>query len=380
MKKILLLGSTGSVGKNVLNVIRKYPEEFSVSGLTTYENIDLLCEQIYEFSPQFVCVGNDKAYKEIKKKQIQNIQIYSQEQDLKYIISKDNSDIVFMAISGIAALKPLIWALEQGKTVALASKEPIVSAGQIIRNIINTKKGKIIPVDSEHSAIMQCLEGREKKDVEKIYITGSGGALHNYNIEDFDKISIEKVLDHPKWDMGDKITVDSATLMNKGLEMIEARWLFDISFDKIKIIIHPEAIIHSLVEFIDGTINATMFFPDMKFPILKALSYPKILKSNFTKVDLLKIKHISFLEPDIKKFPLLQLAFEAMKQKGSMLCVLNASNEQAVKLFLKGKIKFIDIVKIVETILEKHKHIKNPKLEDIFFLQEWAQKEVLQLC
>jgi 1-deoxy-D-xylulose-5-phosphate reductoisomerase len=376
MKNIIILGSTGSVGKSVLDVVRCYPEKFNVKGISSNENVSLLMEQAEEFKPEVVSINTEKAYSELKAKGLKSVEILKGDEGLERLAEKEPSDIIFMAISGVTALKPLIGALKAGKTVALASKEPIVSAGVILKEF----SSQIIPVDSEHSAIMQCLAGRSTEDVRTLYITGSGGSLRDKNKEEFEFLSVDQVLDHPKWNMGRKITVDSATLMNKGLEVIEARWLFDTAPEKIKVVIHPEAIIHSMVEFVDGTISAGMFYPDMKFPILKALAYPDILESDFKRIDFSAVSSLTFTEPDTGKFPALGLAFESLRAGGTMPAVLNGSNEAAVKLFLTGKIKFTDITKAVEEVMKKHKNINEPSLEDIVDSEKWAIEEVLRNC
>lgn len=380
MKDIILLGSTGSVGKNVLNVVRQYPDEFRVKALSTGKNAKVLAEQVNEFLPEIACVGSDELYSQLKENVKTDVEITSGPEELERLAGEESADIVFMAISGRAALKPLIAALEAGRTVALASKEPVVSAGEIIRKLTEESSATILPVDSEHSAIMQCLSGRSRHEVDTLYITGSGGTLKDRGLDEFDTLSVDEILAHPKWDMGRKITVDSATLMNKGLEVIEAHWLFDVPAEKIKVVIHPEAIIHSMVEFIDGTISASLFSPDMRFPILRALSHPEILASDLPRVDFGKIRNLSFSEPDRSRFPALDLAFRALKEGGTLPAVLNSSNEAAVNLFLEGKIKFTDIVKIVEGAVERHKSVMNPTLDEILKSEKWAEEEVFRFC
>ncbi len=380
MKDIILLGSTGSVGRNVLDVVRRYPERFRIRAISSNENISSLVEQAEEFHPDIVAVGNEKLYPELKSKTPEGVVTLAGMESLEQLAAEGQGDIVFMAIAGTAALKPLIAALRAGRTVALASKEPVVSAGMIIRKIMDENSSRILPVDSEHSAIMQCLAGKSIKDVRTLYITGSGGPLKDKKEEEFDSLSMEDVLNHPKWDMGRKITVDSATLMNKGLEVIEARWLFDVPAERIKIVIHPQAIIHSMVEFIDGTVNASLFYPDMRFPILKALAYPDTLASDLPRVDFLAIGNLSFSVLDTEKFPALELAFEALRIGGTMPAVMNSANETAVKLFLDAKIKFTDIVKLVKKAVDRHREIKEPSLEDVIDSEQWAVEEVLRCC
>lgn len=379
MKEIILLGSTGSVGKNVLNVIRSFPNEFHLKAISSYGNIELLSRQAREFSPEVIVLGNEDLYPELKKKVPDTIRIIAGKDALETVGVEETSDIVFMAIAGTAALNPLFRCLEKGKTVALASKEPVVSAGSILREHMDAG-ASIIPVDSEHSAVMACLVGRNTSDVRLLYITGSGGSLKDVDSKDFASLSVKEVLNHPKWDMGPKITVDSATFMNKGLEVIEARWLFNMEPDKIKVVIHPEAIIHSMVEFIDGTITANMFYPDMKFPILRALAHPGIIESDFERVNLTQIGQLTFDEPDTVKFPALDLAYSVLDDGGTCPAVLNAANETAVNLFLDEKIKFTDIISKVEYVLGKHNKVEKPTLDQILDTEKWAKEEVLRSC
>lgn len=380
MKNIVLLGSTGSVGMNVLDVARKYPDLFRVKAIASRANTSSLIEQAREFKPDIVAIGDSSRSEDLNSLKEKGIKVLSGQSSLEEMASMKEADIIFMAISGTSALKPLISALEAGKNVALASKEPIVSAGMIITELADKTSATIIPVDSEHSAITQCLQGKKISDVERLYITGSGGALKDRKKEEFSSIRVEEVLNHPTWDMGDKITVDSATLMNKGLEVIEARWLFDVPEDRIKVVMHPEAVIHSMVEFTDGTIAASMFMPDMRFPILRALSYPDVLKSDLPRVDFKKLGSFTFYEPDTEKFPALGLAFRVLKEGGTLPAVLNSANEAAVGLFLKGEIKFNEIIEKVEETVEKHEKKDNPSLEDIIESEEWAKEEVLRVC
>lgn len=380
MKTIALFGSTGSVGRNVLNVVRRYPHQYRITSLSASENVDLLIEQAREFKAEEVAVGNRGLLGTLKSGLPGGARAFSGAEEIEKMAEGTDADIVFMSISGTAALKPLIAALKAGKTVALASKEPVVSAGVMIRSILADGKSRIIPVDSEHSAVMQCLAGRKSSDVRTLYITGSGGSLRERRAEEFDDLSVEEVLNHPKWDMGKKITVDSATLMNKGLEVIEARWLFDVPPEKIKVVIHPEAIVHAMVEFVDGTISAAMFSPDMRFPILKALAHPEIAESDFPRVALTDLGALTFQEPDSKRFPALSLAFEALEAGGTAPAVLNAANETAVGLFLGGRIKFNDIVRLVRKCVSGHSVIDDPTLEEIISSESRAHEEVLKSC
>ena len=380
MKDIILLGSTGSVGQSVLDVVALYPEKFSIKALTTGRNIEVLLRQAEQFSPRVIACADESLIPELKKRAPKGVVVTGGPRASEKLAAEEDADIVFMAISGTASLPPLISAVKNGRTVALASKEPIVSAGEIILTLAKKNSAKLIPVDSEHSAVSQCIEGRDPGDIRTIYLTGSGGTLLNTKAEDFDRLSVKEILSHPKWDMGPKITVDSATLMNKGLEVIEARWLFDIPQEKIKVVIHPEAMVHSMVEFVDGTVTTVMFCPDMKFPVLKALAYPETLESGFERVNFGRIGKLTFLEPDMERFPALSMAYNALDAGGTCPAVLNSSNEKAVDLFLKEKIAFTDITRITKEILNKHTVKDKPTLDDILAAEEWAKGEVFKLC
>lgn len=380
MKDITLFGSTGSVGKNVLDVIARYPGRFRIRALTTGKNIEDLLTQAERFAPRVIACADERSVPVLKSRAPEGTIVMGGPGAIEKLASEEDSDIVFMAISGLAALLPLVAAVKSGRVIALASKEPIVSAGEIITSLAKISSARIIPVDSEHSAVAQCLEGRDVSDIRTIYLTGSGGTLLSTEKEYFNKLSVKEILDHPKWDMGPKITVDSATLMNKGLEVIEARWLFDVPADNIKVIIHPEAIIHSMVEFIDGTVKAAMFSPDMKFPILKALVYPEIVESDLERVDFCSIGKFTFQKPDIERFPALSMSYEALEKGGTYPAVLNSSNENAVGLFLGGKILFTDIVRITGEVLKRHVTKEKPTLNDIIEAEEWAKREVLGFC
>lgn len=380
MKDIILLGSTGSVGKNVLDVVSRYPGRFRVKALSTYRNINGILEQAVRFHPQVIACADEELLPELKKRAPQGVRVLAGPRAVEKLASEEEADIVFMAISGTASLVPLMGAVKNGRTVALASKEPIVSAGNLISETASKTSARILPVDSEHSAVAQCIEGRPKGDIGTIYITGSGGSLLGRRAEDFDKLSVREVLSHPKWDMGPKITVDSATLMNKGLEVIEARWLFDVAPEKIKVVIHPEAVVHSMVEFVDGTVTAVMFSPDMRFPILRALTYPETVESAFPRLDFGALGKLTFSEPDHARFPALSMAYEALRSGGTCPAVLNGSNESAVGLFLKGKILFTDITRLTREVLSRHSVKTNPTLDDIMWAEEWAKEEVFKLC
>lgn len=362
MKKILVLGSTGSIGQNALELIRNKKDEFIIEGLSANKNIEILREQIKEFLPKYVCIGSEEN-KKILEKEFSNIIFFNGDKGLEEISKYCDYDIILTAISGAVGIAPTIEAIKREKRVALANKETMVSAGIYINRILKKyKKAEIIPVDSEHSAIFQSMQGYNKKDVEKLIITASGGTFRGKKTEDLLNVKVEEALNHPNWKMGKKITVDSSTLVNKGLEIIEAHELFGLDYSKIDVIVHPQSIIHSMVEYIDGSIIAQMGVPDMKTPIFYALTYPlKMNNSAIKKMDFIKYSNLSFELPDRKVFRGIDLAYSAGKIGETMPTVLNAANEKAVELFLEGKIKFLDIYKIIEEMMEKHSVIK---LED----------------
>ncbi|MBF0215606.1 MAG: 1-deoxy-D-xylulose-5-phosphate reductoisomerase [Candidatus Omnitrophica bacterium] len=380
MKKVVLLGSTGSVGRSLLDIIRRYPREFELTGMSANSSDSLFIEQINEFRPGRASISSDKLAAGIQSKVSSRTKIYSGPGAASEIASKSDADIVFIAISGTSALMPLVAAIKAGKKIALASKEPIVSAGKLIMEMAQRHGAQIIPVDSEHSAIQHCLEGCDIRDVEKLYITGSGGPLWVKEGCDMSDLTTERVLKHPKWSMGRKITVDSATFMNKGLEMIEARWLFGVEFEKIDVVIHPEAIVHSLVEFVDGTIKASLFNPDMRFPLLRALAHPGKLSSDLQRVDLIKLKKMSFYKPDKNCEKAIEISREALGQGGTMPAVMNGANESAVHFFLEEKIRFNDIMDIVCKVMQKHCPVREPGIDEIILAEKWAGEEVRSFC
>jgi len=376
MKKIAILGSTGSIGKNTLAVIRNFPKRFSVQALCAKSNIGLLYQQIREFHPKMVCVIEPLAGLKLKTKiKSCKVKIYIGKEGLDEIIKDKQIDKIVLAITGKEALFPLLKAIDYQKEIALANKEALVAAGEIIMRRAKQKNVKIIPVDSEQSAIWQCLNGQDRSKLKNIYLTASGGPFRNKKRKELKDVSIRQVLKHPRWRMGKKITVDSATLMNKGLEVLETMYLFGISPEKIKVIIHPQAIIHSLVEFIDGIVLAQLSFTDMRIPIQYALSYPERLSTYFPRLDFFKIKEFNFEKPNFKQFPCLALAYEAAYKGGTYPAVLNAANEVSVEAFLKKRLDFISIPKIISKVLISHKNILNPNLEDILRVDSWAREE-----
>lgn len=365
MKKVLILGSTGSIGVNALNVIRKFSDRFSVAGLTANSNISVLSEQIREFNPQFVVIRDKSKAKKLSEIVNGNVEIISSENALIEAAQKYDYDILIGAIVGFAGLTPTIEAIKRGKRIALANKETLVVAGEIVTRLVAENGAEIIPVDSEHSAIYQCLVGENLNEVEKLILTASGGPFLNKEKSFFDNATVNEALNHPNWKMGSKITIDSATMMNKGLEVIEAHWLFGLPVDKIDVVIHPQSIIHSMVQFVDGSIKAQMGLPDMKLPIQYALTFPERLTNNFERTNLPLINNLTFFEPDFNKFECLKLAYSALKTGGTAPCILNAANEIAVDKFLKGFIRFSEIPKLINEALNEIENHSNPDIETI---------------
>ena len=366
MKKILILGSTGSIGINTLNVIRKFPGKFKISALTINKRIDLLEPQIEEFKPDLVVVHNRDLAEELKSKINGKCEVLSGKESLLYVAANTDYDILVGAMVGFAGLAPTIEAIKRGKRIALANKETLVVAGELVTELCDKHNAEIIPVDSEHSAIYQCLVGERKNQVNKLILTASGGPFLNTNKETFSNVTVQEALNHPNWNMGNKITIDSASMMNKGLEVIEAHWLFGIPKSKIEVIIHPQSIIHSMVEFIDGSIKAQLGLPDMKLPIQYAISFPERLVNDFPRVSLQKISNLTFLEPDLNKFECLKIAYDVLEAGGIAPCILNAANEIAVERFLNGQIKFSYIPTIINKALDKFENHKQPDLNMIF--------------
>lgn len=366
MKKILILGSTGSIGVNALTVVREFPDEFEVTGITANENIGLLQTQIKEFKPVSVVVKDALKAAELKAIMNGSVEVLTGEEGLIEITRRGNYDILISSLVGFAGLAPTIEAIKLKKRIALANKETLVAAGEIITGLCSQYKAELIPVDSEHSAIFQCLVGETKSEIMKLILTASGGPFFNKTIDELKNVTIAEALNHPNWKMGNKVTIDSATMMNKGLEVIEAHWLFNLPQQKIEVLIHPQSIIHSMVEFIDSSIKAQLSFPDMKVPIQYALTYPKRMYSKFVETNFTKICKLTFFEPDFIKFPCLKLAYDAIGTGGTAPCILNAANEIAVDLFLKGKVSFLQIPRIIEDALNKIEVKSHPDIETIF--------------
>ena len=364
-KHIAILGSTGSIGTQALEVIDAHPESFQVEVLTAQHNADLLIEQAKKFNPNAVVIVNEDAYGKVKDALLPlNIKVFAGEQALASVVQMDSIDIVLTALVGYSGLKPTLKAIEAGKNIALANKETLVVAGELVTQLAKSKGVNIYPVDSEHSAIFQCLVGEFHNPIEKIILTASGGPFRGKKRQDLTHVTKAQALKNPNWTMGAKVTIDSATLMNKGLEVIEAKWLFGLKTEQVDVIVHPQSIIHSLIQFEDGSIKAQLGLPDMRLPIQFALSYPKRLKSDFPRFDFANFPALTFEKPDMETFRNLALSFEALGRGGNMPCVLNAANEVAVAEFLKDQIGFLEMSDLVEQCLAKMNFIKNPTLED----------------
>jgi 1-deoxy-D-xylulose-5-phosphate reductoisomerase len=379
MKKVLILGSTGSIGVNTLNVIRQFPERFSVAALTVNTRIDLLEPQIHEFKPPVVVVKDEKLAEELRKKLTIKCDVLSGIDGLISVAANLDYDILLGAMVGFAGFAPTLEAIKRGKRIALANKETLVVGGEIVTDLCKKHNSEIIPVDSEHSAIYQCLVGEEINSVNKIILTASGGPFLHHSIEELKSVTVNDALNHPTWRMGNKITIDSASMMNKGLEVIEAHWLFGLTKEKIEVVIHPQSIIHSMVEFVDGSIKAQMGLPDMKLPIQYALGFPERLESNFKKTCLPDIKTLTFFSPDLEKFACLKLAYQALETAGTAPCVLNAANEVAVDRFLSRDIKFSYIPTLINKTLEKIENHKSPDVETIFEYDRLARDLAVKL-
>ena len=378
MKNLVILGSTGSIGKNTLEVIERFPNEFKVLGFSAHSSIELLETQIQKHRPKFVTVTDEKSYHALKVK-ITGTKILFGVEGLREMVSQPEIDTVVNGLVGSVGLLPSLTALENGKTLALANKEVLVMAGELVTQKAQEKKARILPIDSEHSGIFQCLFSGKKEEVKNLFLTASGGPFLNWDKEDFDKIKVSDALAHPTWKMGKKITIDSATLMNKTLEIIEAHWLFNMQPEKIKVMIHPQSIVHSLVEFLDGSIIAQMGPTDMKLPIQYALFYPERKMATVNGFNLTNLQSLTFQKPDIEKFPAVRLGYEALRLKGTAPAVLNAANEVAVNQFLEEKIPFNKICPLVQEVLSSHKVISTPNLDDILKADRWAREKTLNL-
>ena len=374
-RRIALLGSTGSIGTQALEVIQSHPESFSVEVLTANNNIELLAEQARIFKPNVVVIAAEEKYAALQELlRDEPVKIYAGAAALSQVMSMENIDMVLAAMVGFAGLVPVLEALKNGKAVALANKETLVVAGELVTGLALQHKAPLLPVDSEHSAIFQCLYGETGNAIEKLILTASGGPFRGKKRSDLDSVTPAQALRHPNWSMGAKITIDSATLMNKGLEMIEARWLFNVQPDQIEVVVHPQSIIHSIVQFEDGSMKAQMGLPDMKLPIQVALAYPHRLPASFPRFDFLKYPQLTFEEPDIATFRCLELARYAMKEGGMMPCVMNASNEVAVAAFLRSELSFHGIADVIESAMARTPVGISPSLEAYQAADEEARR------
>lgn len=366
-KRIALFGSTGSIGTQALTVIADHAEKFSVEVLTAHHNAELLIRQALQFNPNIVVIGDEQKFEKVKQALSNtSIKVFTGEKALEEVASMDCYDMMLASIVGFAGLKPTLKAIEAGKSVGLANKETLVVAGDIVMKKAVENRAPVIPVDSEHSAIFQCLVGETRNRIEKVVLTASGGPFLGKKPNYLVNVKRDHALQHPNWNMGAKITIDSATLMNKGLEMIEARWLFNLQPDQIQVLVHPQSIIHSMVQFEDGSIKAQMGLPDMKLPIQYALAFPHRLPSVFPRYDFRKPNTLTFEEPDLRTFRNLGLAMEALKKGGNLPCVLNAANEIAVYAFLRNRVGFLDMTELIERTMQHVPFIEEPTLEEYF--------------
>ena len=378
IKRIILLGSTGSIGTQTLDIVRENPDKFKVVALTCKNRIDSLIEQIQEFKPESVCVGNKEAAAQVSAA-FPAIEVNIGDNGLREIVKVD-ADIVLNALMGISGMAPTYEAILTGKDIALANKETLVAGGSLIMKLASEKSVQILPVDSEHSAIFQCLEGNSGRKVRRILLTASGGPFRGYSLEQLEKVSLQEALHHPKWSMGRKITIDSATMMNKGLEVIEAKWLFDIDPDKIDVHVHPESIVHSMVEFDDTSIIAQLGLPDMRIPISLALGYPSRLHYSGKSLNMFtEGSTLHFEKPDTNVFECLSMAYEAIENGGSYPILLNGANEELVAMILDGKINFLDIQRSLRRLMDEHKSVKPQTIEDILEIDKEARARAKEL-
>lgn len=375
MKNIIVLGSTGSIGRNTLEVVRNLKDKFRVIGLSSNSQWELLADQIKEFKPGYVAIHDGQLAEKLKGcVSDSQIKIFTGKNCLEEIVLTGKADIVVSAVVGAVGLSAAISTVKQGKILALANKEALVMAGHIVMPL--AEKNQVLPVDSEHSAIFQSLQSGKRNEVKRVIITASGGPFYDYPIDKLPDVSPQQALRHPTWQMGQKITIDSATLMNKALEIIEAKWLFGLDVEQIDVVVHPQSIIHSLVEFCDGSVIAQMGIPDMKVPIQYALTYPERMMLKVKTFNLSDIGNLTFKKPDMEKFPALKLGYRAAREGGTVGATLNAANEVAVQAFLNGQIRFTEIASYVEKVINNHRFIKNPCLEDILAADIWARQEI----
>lgn len=379
-KTVAILGSTGSIGRQAVEVIGKHPQEFTVCALAAGENVAEMAKQIEALRPSLVSMATEAAARELREIVGNRVDIEVGEQGLLAVATHPQAELVLSAVVGARGLAPTLAAIETGKTIALANKETLVAAGHVVMERARAKGVSILPVDSEHSAIFQCLHGEEKRNIRRIILTASGGPFREWSREEMAHVRVEDALHHPNWSMGAKITLDSATLLNKGLEVIEAHWLFHLPYEQIDVLIHPQSIVHSLVEFKDCALLAQLGVPDMKVPIQYALTYPQRREADWPRLDLAQVGQLTFFPPDVVRFPCLQLAYEAGRTGGSMPAVLNAANEAAGTLFLEGKIGFLQIEDLISRVMDRHRVVPDPVLEEILAADAWARVEVQRVA
>lgn len=380
MKQIAILGSTGSIGTQTLDVVRQHPNEFSVYALSAHRSLDLLIQQALEFNPAVVCIADERLYQPLREALSDlPITVMAGQRAVAEMVTMPAIDVVVAAMVGYAGLRPTIEAIKAKKTIALANKETLVVAGEIICRLAKRNKVNILPVDSEHSAIFQSLVGEDMTSVEKLLLTASGGPFRTFTYEQMQHVTAAQALQHPNWEMGAKITIDSASMMNKGFEVIEARWLFDIPVEQIQVLVHPQSVIHSAVQFVDGSVKAQLGTPDMRIPIQYALTYPQRWHSDVPRLDLLKHNTLTFEEPDLQRFPNLRLAYEAMEKGGNMPCILNAANEIVNLAFREAHCGFLQMSDIIEQTMDKTEFIAQPSYDDYVQTDKLARRIATEL-
>lgn len=378
--RLAILGSTGSIGRQTLDLVRMFPDVFSVEALTANDNVDLLIKQALEYHPNTVVINNEALYLTLKESlKDTDIKVFAGAESINHVAESENIDELVIALVGFAGLQPTLRAAKGGKRMALATKEALVVAGELVFKAIKDGNASLVPIDSEHSAIFQCLQGENLNTVSKLILTASGGPFKNRNAEDFDSITIDEALSHPSWQMGDKITIDSATMMNKGFEVIEAHWLFGINPNNIDVVIHPESIIHSMIAFVDGSIKAQLAIPDMRIPILYSLTYPYRLPTNIATPDFIELHSLTFEKPNLTLFPHLQLAYDTLKVGGIMPCALNAANEVAVRAFLNNEIKFNMMYQVIVKTLETVNHAPISDLEQLINIDAEVRRKTKEI-
>lgn len=374
-KQLVILGSTGSIGTQTLDIVRQYPDQYSVYALTANTSIDLLIQQAREFHPAAVCIADENYYTRLRDALADtDIKVWAGADSVAHVVQAAEVDIVVAAMVGFAGLRPTIAAIQAGKTIALANKETLVVAGAIIQDLALLHHAPILPVDSEHSAIFQSIVGEDADSIEKILLTASGGPFRTFTREQLRHVTAEQALRHPNWQMGAKITIDSATMMNKGFEVIEAKWLFGVRYDQIEVLVHPQSIVHSAVQFRDGAVKAQLGTPDMRLPILYALAYPERLQSTLPRIDWTKTASLTFEQADTQRFPCLQLAYDAIARGGNMPCILNTANEVANLAFRQGQCSFIGISRVIKQTMEQASFIPTPSLDDLFATDSEARQ------